>query len=98
MDVRLLVTTAFATLVLSAPAVAAGPPQPQEMPPATYKTVSKEEMVAMDDGVNVASTVTFPSLDGNTAAPGHFPVVVQMTPYGRDGVCGSFPGNDLAER
>ncbi|MGH8540431.1 MAG: CocE/NonD family hydrolase [Stenotrophobium sp.] len=40
----------------------------------------------MDDGVNIAATITFPSLDGKTPAPGKFPVVLSMTPYGRDEV------------
>ena len=80
----------------AAPARAADPPP--ELPPATYKTVSQEVLVPMDDGVRLAATVTFPSLDGSTPAPGKFPVVVEMTPYGRNGVCGCLPGADLASR
>src|SRR6476646_4418003 len=85
-------------LLFAAPAFAGDQPQPQDVPPGTYKTVAQEEMVTMDDGVQLASTVTFPSVDGNAPAPGRFPVVVEMTPYGRDGVCGCTPGADLASR
>ncbi|HWU67412.1 MAG TPA: CocE/NonD family hydrolase [Stenotrophobium sp.] len=54
------------------------------LPPTTYsKTVSQEVSIPMDDGVLLGATVTFPSLDGKTPAPGKFPVVLSMTPYGR---------------
>jgi uncharacterized protein len=58
------------------------------LPAATYKTVSSYLMIGMDDGVRLGATITFPSKDGSTRAPGRFPVVLSMTPYGRDGVCG----------
>lgn len=88
----------LALSVLAAPGAAhAAAPAPQ-MPPATYKTVAQEVLVPMDDGVRLAATVTFPSQDGSTPAPGRWPVVVEMTPYGRNGVCGCFPGADLASR
>src|SRR4051794_9946315 len=63
---------------------AATPP----MPNATYKTVSSYLTIPMDDGVRLGATLTFPSTDGSARAPGRFPVVFSMTPYGRDGVCG----------
>lgn len=63
-------------------------PTSPPVPKATYQTVSKYLMIPMDDGVRLGATVTFPSKDGKTAAPGKFPVVLSMTPYGRDGVCG----------
>ena len=58
------------------------------LPPPTYQTVSQNVMIPMDDGVQLGATITFPSLNGSTPAPGRFPVVFSMTPYGRDGVCG----------
>ena len=58
------------------------------LPPATYKTLSVYTSIRMNDGVRLGATVTFPSKDGSTRAPGRFPVVFSMTPYGRDGVCG----------
>jgi putative CocE/NonD family hydrolase len=91
-------STALVVLALAPAASAhAAAPAPQ-MPPATYKTVAQEVLVPMDDGVRLAATVTFPSKDGSTPAPGKWPVVVEMTPYGRNGVCGCLPGADLASR
>src|SRR5487761_1409749 len=58
------------------------------VPAASYQTVSDYVMIPMDDGVRLGATITFPSLDGKTRAPGRFAVVLSMTPYGRDGVCG----------
>jgi predicted acyl esterase len=60
-----------------------------KLPAATYQTVSRNIAIRMDDGVHLGATVTFPSRDGKVPAPGRFPVVVSMTPYGRTGpVCG----------
>lgn len=78
----LLAAAAIAAGVI--PAVAAAPAPP----PAHYKTVSDYVMIPMDDGVRLGATITYPSKDGETRAPGKFPVVLSMTPYGRDGVCG----------
>jgi putative CocE/NonD family hydrolase len=81
--------------LLGAPATAvASPPPPPQLPAPTYETVSQESLVAMDDGVSLAATVTFPSPDGEAPAPGRFPVVLSMTPYGRNGLCGC-PSPDL---
>lgn len=64
---------------------------PPVMPAPTYsKTVKKEVAITMDDGVRLGATVTYPSLDGTTAAPGKFPVVLSITPYSRN-VLGSVP-------
>ncbi len=52
----------------------------------------------MDDGVRIAGSVALPSHDGKTPAKGRFPVVLQMTPYGRNGICGCFPIGDFATR
>jgi putative CocE/NonD family hydrolase len=76
---------------LAAGAAPAAVPPPPALPPATYQSVSKEVLVTMDDGVKIATTVAFPSADGATPLPGPFPVVLQMTPYGRNGVCGCTP-------
>src|SRR3954451_13091780 len=73
---------------LPTPAAAAAPPK---LPDPTFKSVSKEVLIPMDDGVRLAATVALPSRDGSTPAPGRFPVVVGMTPYGRNGVCGCYP-------
>lgn len=66
----------------SAPAIPATPS------PRYPSVVSKYVMIPMDDGVRLGATITFPSIDGKTAAKGRFPVVFEMTPYGRDGTCG----------
>ena len=71
---------------------------PPAMPAATYKSVSKEVLVTMDDGVRIGTTVAFPSADGSTPLPGPFPVVLQMTPYGRNGLCGCTPPDTFATR
>jgi predicted acyl esterase len=60
------------------------------LPPPTYaNTVSRELALPMADGIRLGATVTFPSNDGNTPAPGRFPAVVSVTPYGRNGVNGA---------
>jgi uncharacterized protein len=52
----------------------------------------------MDDGVKLAGTVALPSEDGVNPLPGRFPVVVGMTPYSRNGLCGCFPPDFWASR
>lgn len=52
----------------------------------------------MDDGVKLAGTIALPSEDGQTPLLGRFPVVVGMTPYSRNGVCGCFPPDFFATR
>lgn len=47
----------------------------------------------MDDGIKLAATLTFPSETGQAPAPGRFPVVLAMTPYGRDDPAGCSCGN-----
>jgi predicted acyl esterase len=75
-----LLPALLALLLLAAPAAAQEP----ELPPATFPaTVQQELMIDMDDGVQLAATLWFPSQDGSTPAPGKFPVVFAMTPYGR---------------
>jgi len=62
------------------------------LPAPTYpKTVSQELAIQMSDGIHIATTVTFPSLDGATPAPGRFPVVLSVTPYGRNSVLAGVP-------
>ena len=92
---RVVVATALAAAAMGSGDALADAPA---LPPATYQTVSEQVLVPMDDGVRIATTVTFPSLDGQTPAPGKFPVVLQMTPYGREGSCSCFPGADFASR
>lgn len=52
----------------------------------------------MDDGIKLGATITFPSTTGSSPAPGRFPVILSMTPYGRDGACGCAPAADFAQR
>lgn len=52
----------------------------------------------MDDGVRIAVTVTYPSRDGKSPAPGRFPVVLATTPYGRNGVASVTPPAIFATR
>ena len=81
----------------SAPAigVAVDPPR---LPEPTYSSVAEEVLIPMDDGVELGATLTYPSLDGAERAPGRFPVVLAMTPYSRNGVCGCIDPNLFATR
>ena len=93
---RLLLLAAL--LTIAAPARAQSPP---ELPPATYPSVVKQEvLIPMDDGVQLAATLFFPSQDGSAPAAGRFPVVFTMTPYGRTnpGVGGFGAEASFAER
>jgi putative CocE/NonD family hydrolase len=90
-------------LILLALAAGAGPAAAQAPPPKlpqpTYPaTVSEEVLIGMDDGVKIAATITLPSQDGATPAAGRFPVVLGMTPYGRNGVCSCPSGAVYAAR
>jgi predicted acyl esterase len=85
---RILLVTLASALVPAS--VAAAAPPPPELPDPTYEsTVAQEVLVPMDDGVEIAMTVTLPSRDGAEPAPGRFPVVLSMTPYGRNGLGGA---------
>ncbi len=88
--VMAVLTLCLAAAGLTAPAGAAGLPAaaPPTLPAPTYQSISQEVLVTMDDGVRLAATVAFPSKDGASPASGRFPVVLSMTPYGRNGVCG----------
>ena len=91
---RVAAAAAAVALIGGAPAVATsasghdGRRWVPTLPPATYQTVSRYLTIKMGDGVRLGATITFPSKDGSRPAPGKFPVVLSMTPYGRDGVCG----------
>ena len=82
----LLLIALLATLAL--PPVAAAQAPPPKLPEPTYRSVAEEIAIPMDDGVRLGATVTFPSTDGESRAPGRFPVVLSMTPYSRNGLCG----------
>lgn len=70
----------LSALILTASAVLA-----QEKPPqAPVTAVEKDIMVAMRDGVKLATDVYFPS-EGGKARAGRFPVVLTRTPYGKSG-------------
>jgi predicted acyl esterase len=84
-------------LALPGAAARAAAPPP-ELPAPTYQSVSKELLIEMDDGVKLAATVAFPSEDGESPLAGRFPVVVGMTPYSRNGLCGCFPPDFFATR
>lgn len=91
------VVTLAVTLALSVGDARADPPPP-ELPAPTYHSVSKEVLIPMDDGVKLGATIAFPSADGRMPLEGRFPVVVGMTPYGRNGLCGCFPPDFFATR
>ncbi|HVV74558.1 MAG TPA: CocE/NonD family hydrolase [Mycobacteriales bacterium] len=56
--------------------------------PRYSKSYAVQQFITMNDGVELGATITFPSRTGTSPAPGKFPVVLDMTPYGREGVCG----------
>lgn len=69
------------------------------MPPVVFEQTYEQELaVPMADGVRLATTVTWPSLDGSSAAPGRFPVVVSITPYGRNALGGAPDRAAFAQR
>lgn len=82
----------------TAPATVAAPAPPPVLPEPTYSSVAQEVMLAMDDGVELGATITYPSVDGAVRAPGRFPVVLAMTPYSRNGVCGCIAPTLFATR
>jgi putative CocE/NonD family hydrolase len=69
---------------------------PAAFGPHYSKTYTVEQFIRMDDGVDLGATITFPSQTGSAPAPGKFPVVLDMTPYGRDGECGCDSASYLA--
>jgi predicted acyl esterase len=86
-------------MLAAAGAASADVAVPSSLPPQTYpSSVSQQQFVTMDDGVQLGVTITFPSKDGSTPAAGKFPVVLAMTPYGRDGICGCSSAADFATR
>ena len=93
---KLAVAAAAVAFALS-PGAASAAPAPK-MPEPTYQSVSTEVLVTMDDGVKLAGTIALPSRDGQTPAPGRFPVVLSTTPYSRNGVCGCLPPATFATR
>lgn len=82
------------------PALADAPASvPSALPSATYpKTYPEQLFITMDDGVKLGVTITFPSQNGSAPAPGRFPVVLSMTPYGRTGTCSCGRPADFATR
>ncbi len=95
---RLAAAVIAAAWLWTATPAAAADPEPPKLPAPTYQSVSKEILIPMDDGVNIAATVALPSRDGKTPLPGRYPVVLGMTPYGRTGVCGCYPPDFWATR
>lgn len=82
-------------LPITAAAATSGPPA---LPDPTFKSVSREVLIRMDDGVDLAATISLPSREGKTPLPGRFPVVVGLTPYGRTTLCGCYPPDFWATR
>ncbi len=97
LHMKLLLVVVAVTIGLPVSTAIAAAPSP-ELPAPTYKSVSKEMLIPMDDGVRLAATVAFPSQDGQTPLSEKFPVVLAMTPYGRNGVCGCFAPDFFATR
>jgi putative CocE/NonD family hydrolase len=93
---RVAAIAAACAIGCAAPAGAAAPPP--ELPEPTFQSVAHEVLIPMDDGVMLAATVALPSADGQTPLPGPFPVVVGMTPYSRNGVCGCYAPDFWATR
>lgn len=72
-------------LLLAVPAALPAAQKPPASPPGRYGVaVVKNVMVPMRDGVKLATDVYLPARDGSPA-PGKFPVLVERTPYGKDG-------------
>ena len=94
---RRVASTLLAALVCGL-VVAATPTgaAPAKFGPHYTKTYTVQQFIRMDDGVDLGATLTFPSTTGSAPAPGHFPVVLDMTPYGRDGECGCDSASYLA--
>ena len=98
---RTLLSLCVLALALVAPtaALAETAAPPRELPPASYPTTfSEQRFIRMDDGVELGATITFPSQNGSAPAPGRFPVVLNMTPYGRDAACACENATDYATR
>jgi uncharacterized protein len=96
-----VLATIAATLLALAGAWAARAetPPPATLPPASYPaTFSEQRFIRMDDGIELGATITYPSEDGSAPAPGRFPVVLNVTPYGRDGGCSCESAGDYATR
>jgi hypothetical protein len=89
-------TAAAMMLGLGLPCAAA---QADTMPPQTYPaTYTEQQWITMDDGIQLGATISFPSQNGSAAAAGKFPVVLEMTPYGRDGACSCDNASDFTTR
>jgi hypothetical protein len=85
--------------LLGASAAHAESSPPAALAPATYPaTFSEQRFIRMDDGIELGATITYPSEDGSAPASGRFPVVLNVTPYGRDGGCSCESASDYATR
>ena len=94
-------TGAIIVLALAGPSAAGAEtaPPPSALPPASYPAdYSEQRFIRMDDGVELGATITFPSQNGSEPAPGRFPVVLNMTPYGRNGSCSCESASTYATR
>jgi|GEM_PF-2452093 len=94
-----LVVGTLLALFAPAAALAEEAAPPHELPPASYPaTFSEQRFIRMDDGVELGATITFPSQNGSERAPGRFPVVLNITPYGRDVACACENATNYATR
>jgi putative CocE/NonD family hydrolase len=75
-DLGLRFLALAAALLAPAPAIAAEAPGPYDV------VVRKDVMVALRDGVKLATDLYLPARDGAPAA-GRFPVILERTPYGK---------------
>ena len=87
-----------AAMAVAAPLASAAVAPPPKLPDPAFQSVSREVLIPMDDGVSLGATIAFPSKDGQTPLSGRFPVVVGMTPYSRNGVCGCYAPSFWATR
>ena len=77
----ILCVAAVAAAAVPAMAAADGPWHAEAARYGVSKPV--EHMVTMSDGVKLAADVYRPTLPSGAPAPGHFPVILSQTPYGK---------------
>src|SRR2546426_9318235 len=77
------IVAASVGIALALPCAVAGATPPGRSKP-DYGVLSESVTVTMDDGIKLAGTLRLPTKDGAGVAPGRFPALLQMTPYGKD--------------
>ena len=79
-------TAAVGLLVLGRAGVSYSQQVAPSLPPYGI-VVSKDVMVTMRDGTQLATDIYLPAING-TPAPGRFPVILERTPYNKEGIEG----------